>query len=112
MWEQAYVYAVILPNPTGQALSQQVIKGLNANNTAVVSQSYVSVLSDPSGVANLTFTLLNDNSSYTVFISAECVLPFTPRLAFSNSDVLSVQVQTKVNLNLMRNSERAVEIIE
>ena len=85
MWEQAYVYAVILPNPTNQSLSSQVIKGLKTDNTPVVNQSYVAILSDPSGTANLTFTLLKDNTSYTVFISAECVLPFTPRLAFNNT---------------------------
>jgi hypothetical protein len=112
MWEQAYVYAVILPNPTNQTISSQVIKGLNTDNTPVVNQSYVAILSDQSGTANLTFTLLKENTSYTVFISAECVLPFTPRLAFNNTDVISVQAQTQLNLNLMKNEKQVVKVLE
>jgi hypothetical protein len=104
MWEQAYVYAVILLNPTARPLSSQVIHGLDASHYAVAT-------TDPSGIAKLSFTLLNDNSSYTVFISAECVLPFKPRLALGDSEVLSVGLQTKVNLNLMKNEKDAVSVI-
>lgn len=104
MWDQSILYGIMLPNPTNRPQSQQVIKGLDANNKAVVSQSYVSILSDASGVGYLSFTLLNDNTNYTVFVSAECVLPFTPRLALNDSEVLELQVTTKVNLNLMKNS--------
>jgi hypothetical protein len=89
MWEQAYVYAVILLNPTARPLSSQVIHGLDASNKAVATQHYAVATTDPSGIAKLSFTLLNDNSSYTVFISAECVLPFKPRLALGDSEVLS-----------------------
>jgi hypothetical protein len=46
MWEQAYVYAVIVQNPTNRTLSSQVIRGLNANNLPVISQNYVSALTD------------------------------------------------------------------
>lgn len=102
---------MILPNPTNTTLSKQVIRGLDANNLPAVNQSYVSVLSDTSGVAYLNFTLLKDNTQYTIFVSAECVLPFTPRLAFSDSEVLSLPVQTKVNLNLMKNADQAVSVI-
>lgn len=78
MWEQAYVYAIIVPNPTPQALSSQVIHGLSGTNTPVVSQNYATAITDADVTANLTFTLLTDDCSYSVFISADCVDPFTP----------------------------------
>lgn len=94
-----------MPNPTNNTLSKQVINGLDASNVAVVSQHYAAVTTDQSGIANLTFTLLSDNTSYTVFVSAECVLPFQPRLAFADTEVYAVPAQTKLNLNLMKNKD-------
>lgn len=99
-------------NPTNKTLSSQAINGSDANNNPVVSQHYAAVTSDLSGVAVLNFTLLTDNSSYTIFISATCVLPFVPRLSLSDSEVMSISAQTKINLNLKRNQDQAVSVIK
>lgn len=111
-WEQAYVYGVIIADPTNRTLSSQVINGSDANNNAVVSQHYSAVTSDTSGVAILTFTLLSDNTSYTVFISASCVLPFVPRLSLSDSEVVSVSVKTMLNLSLKKNQGQVIDVIK
>ena len=111
-WEHAYVYGVIIANPTNRTLSSQVINGSDANNNAVVSQFYSAVTSDTSGVALLTFNLLADNSSYTVFISASCVLPFVPRLSLSDDEVVSVSVKTMLNLSLKKNQGQVIDVIK
>lgn len=111
-WEQAYVYAVIIANPTNRTLSSQVINGSDANNNAVVSQHYSAVTSDTSGVATLTFTLLTDNTYYTVFVSASCVLPFVPRVSLSDSEVVSVSTKTMPNLSLKKNQGQVVDVIK
>jgi len=59
----------------------------------------------------MTFTLLNDNTSYTIFVTAECLLPFQPRLSLDNNQILSQKVTTQVNLNLMKNQNEAFNVI-
>jgi hypothetical protein len=63
-WAPAFVYSVIRESPTVGLLSAQVINGLDENNTAVVTQHYANVTTDDSGLAEITFKLLNDNSTY------------------------------------------------
>lgn len=89
-------------------MSSQVINGLDANNNLLVTQQFSNVTSDSDGLAILTFSLLNDNTTYSIYISAECVLPFQPRLRLDDSAILSAQVTTPLNLNLMKNSDKAV----
>lgn len=111
-WEQSKVYAEIVPNPTNATLSSQIIAGVDCNNKPVVSQHYFKALTDQNGDVEIKFTLLSDNTTYTVFVTAECVLPFTPRLSLSDSEVMSKVVTTQVNINLMKNKEHAVEVIK
>lgn len=111
-WEQAYVYGVIIPYPTNNTLSSQVINGSDPNNNAVVSQHYSAVTSSTSGVATLTFTLLSDNTYYIVFISASCVLPFVPRLSLSDNEVVSVSTKTMLNLSLKKNQGQVIDVIK
>ena len=83
-WEEAYVYAVILPNPSPTLLSKQVIQGLNGNNSQVLASQYVFTKTNDNGSVTFEFKKLNGNTSYTVHIAAESVLPYKPRLAMTD----------------------------
>lgn len=111
-WGPAFVYAVILENSSSNLLSTQVIHGLNENNTEIIWQHYANVTTDSDGVAVISFKLLNDNSYYTISVSAECQLPFSPRLALSDSSVMKKTFKTMVNPNLSKNQDQAIEVIK
>jgi hypothetical protein len=69
-WEEAYVYAVILPTPSPNLLSNQVISGLDYNNNPVLVSQYVSTQTNVNGSVEFSFIKLNGNTSYVVHISA------------------------------------------
>ena len=110
-WDPAFVYAVILENDNNPLLSAQVIKGLNENNTQVITQHYVNVTSDVNGFALITFQLLKDNSTYKISVSAECPLPYGPRLALSDTNVLTASFNTTINPNLHKNKDAVISSI-
>lgn len=110
-WAPAFVYAVVRKSATVNLLSEQVINGLDENNSPVVTQHYANVTTDDSGLASITFRLLDDNSTYQISVSAECPLPYSPRLALSNSQVLKTSFLTPLNPNLIRNKEEAIAAI-
>jgi hypothetical protein len=60
----------MLKNPTNRPSSSQIIEGLDANNKKLADQHHAYVITDENGNFNLSFTLLDDNTSYTVFITA------------------------------------------
>ena len=64
--------------------------------------------SNDNGQASITFTLLTDNTTYQIFVSAECPLPFEPRLALADNQVLTTTITTQLNPNLIRNQEQAI----
>lgn len=101
-----------IKNSKKKPLSSQIAKGLDSDNNKLVDQQFVFTTTNSEGVANLTFTLLDDNSTYTVYITAECVLPFTPRIRLSDAEVLSVVIATKLNLNLKKNEDQAKEYLK
>lgn len=106
-WDQAYVFAIIVPTSNLTALSSQIIAGVDPTNIAVASQHYVSTQTDENGTSTFSFTLLSDETNYTIFVSAQCVLPYTPRVQLGDNETLSLNVTTQVNLNLMKNQDRA-----
>ena len=88
MWEQAYVYGVIVEAPSNNLLSAQIIGGYNQDNQAVDSQHFSGkVITNSSGSGEMTFTLLNSNTTYLIFVSAESPTPFQPRLTVPDSAV-------------------------
>lgn len=66
--------------------------------------NYYTATSDSSGTAELSFSLLKSDTNYSLFVSAESVVPYKPRLRIPDSDVERMDVRTGSNLNLM-NSE-------
>ena len=93
-------------------LSVQVINGYDQNNIAVDGQHYSSATTDGSGSVELEFTLLVPNTSYIIFVSAEGVVPYTPRLQLPDAQVQRKEVQTGVNMNLMDSRETIIESLE
>lgn len=110
-WEEAFVYAVVLENDNSTLLSAQVINGLNENNTNVIIQHYINITTDSTGSAKITFNLLTDNSTFYISVSAECPLPYAPRLALADSNVLTASFSTPMNPNLMKNQQNVVSYI-
>jgi hypothetical protein len=105
------VYGVILPAPSASLLSKQVISGFDGSNTAVAASQYISTQTNLNGSVTLQFKKLNGNVSYVVHISAESILPYTPRLAMTDSEVVHINVTTMPNLNLRNSQQRIVEIL-
>jgi hypothetical protein len=110
-WGRVFVHAVILQNVTGKPLSSQIIGGLDQNNDPVTIQHHINVTSDNSGLANFTFTLLSDNATYSIFVSAENPLPFLPRLSLPDDKVLTISLRTPINPNLQKNKNEAVAAV-
>ena len=109
MWDQSIVYAVIVPEPTEDLLSAQIAEGYDAENVPVQAEHFASGTTDDSGLIDLTFTLLSDSTNYTVFFTAECVLPYEPRIRIEDDEVRQVNFKTRKNLNLMNAEENVVE---
>jgi hypothetical protein len=107
-WGQAFVYAVILENSTATLTSNQIINGLNENNTAVITQHYKNVTTDAKGSVQISFSLLNDQSQYKIFVSAQSPMPFPPRLSLADSNVMTSTFKTPANPNLIKNELKAV----
>lgn len=103
LWEQAYVYAVIVPTPSNNLLSAQVAQGYDQDNNKLATQYYQFGLTDSAGLIELGFTLLKADTNYRVFVTAECVVPYKPRQRIPDEAVRSVEVKTGVNLNLKGN---------
>lgn len=96
-----------MEKPTQDLLSAQVVQGYDQDNEKVDVQHYSSVTSSSSGTAELEFTLLSSDTDYSIFVSAESVVPYNPRLRVPNEDVEQKDVKTGMNLNLM-NSEESI----
>lgn len=111
-WEEAYVYAVILPVPSANLLSNQVVSGLDNANNKVVASQYVATQTNANGSVEFTINKLNGNTSYVVHISAECVLPYSPRLAMTDSEVVHLPITTYPNLNLHSSSKQLVDVLK
>lgn len=86
-WEVTNIFAIIVPaaSSTQNALSSQILAGMDQSNTAVVAQHYISIQSDDSGSATFKFTNLKDNTQYNIYLTAQCVLPYNPRLQLSDA---------------------------
>jgi hypothetical protein len=111
-WSPAYVYAVILPTPSADLLSNQIVSGLDDKNNKVVASQYISTQTNMNGSVEFTFNKLNGNTSYTIHISAECVLPYTPRIAMTDSEVVHLPINTFPNLNLHKSSTQMVDVLK
>lgn len=70
LWEQAYVYAVIVPTPTNNLLSAQIAGGYDQDNNKVATQHFRTSITDGSGYVELEFTLLKSDTSYKVYVTA------------------------------------------
>lgn len=102
---------MILPAPSATLLSKQVIGGLDGSNNAVAASQYISTQTDSNGSVSLKFSKLNGNVSYVVHISAESVLPYTPRLSMTDSEVVHLPLTTMPNLNLRSSQQNIVNIL-
>lgn len=102
-WETANVSGIAVPIPASKPYSSQISNALDSKNNPVPSQHFSNVISIESGVALLTFTQLTENTTYAIYITAACVIPFKPALLLSDSEVVSIQAHTEVDLNLMKN---------
>ena len=102
-WSKAFVYAVIIENAKANLTSDQIINGLDENNTAVIPQHYKNVTSKNRGFVTIGFNLLKDQTNYTIFVSAESPMPYPPRLALDDTQVLNKFITTPRNTNLMKN---------
>ena len=89
-------------------MSEQIINGLDENNTAVITQHYKNITADSKGRATITFNLLNDKSIYKIFVSAQSPMPFPPRLSLANRNVMTQIFRTPANPNLIKNEQSAV----
>ena len=70
MWDEAIVYAVIVPEPTEDLLSDQIAEGYDAENVPVQTEHFTTGTTDIEGLIDLEFTLLSDSTNYTVFVTA------------------------------------------
>lgn len=61
LWDQAYVYSVIVPVPTDDLLAAQIIGGYDHDNNPVSTQHYKSSITDAHGYVELEFSLLESN---------------------------------------------------
>ena len=101
------VYAVIRKNTTAALTSSQVINGLDENNKAVISQHFKKVVNyGKRGEARIIFNLLDDFSNYTISVSADDNMPFKPRLALDDSQVMTATFTTRINPNVMKNADQ------
>ena len=75
-------------------------------------QHYSSVITDDSGSVQLEFTLLNPNTSYSIFVSAEGVVPYSPRLQLPDAQVQRKDVRTAVNMNLMNSKTTILDSLD
>lgn len=48
----------------------------------------------------MEFTILEPNTEYKIFVSAESVVPYKPRQRISDNNVRSITIKTAENLNL------------
>ena len=58
MEEQSIVYAVIVEKPTENLTSEQIIDGVNADNTPLIPQHIASGTTNKKGKITLDFSLL------------------------------------------------------
>lgn len=98
---------MIVPIPTNNLLSAQVAGGFDQDNNKVITQHFQYAVTDTKGYVELEFTLLEANTSYSVFMTAENVVPYQPRQRIADADVQSLEIKTGVNLNL-KDSEKTV----
>lgn len=98
--------------PSENLLSKQIIQGLNDKNLAVVPSRYISTQTNANGSVVLTFNRLNGNTSHIIHISAECVLPYNPRLAMTDSEVLHIPIKTVANLNLRNGQTELITVLD
>ena len=49
----------------------------------------------------MTFTLLDGESNYSIFITAECILPYVPKLKLEDANVKKIDVRTPKNYNFV-----------
>lgn len=59
----------------------------------------------------MTVSLLKDNSNYTIYVSAESPMPYPPRLALDDANVLSKTFSTQYNPNLLQNEAHVVDTV-
>ena len=85
MWQQAIVYGVIVDATSADLLSVQIAEGYNADNIKVDPEHYSFGTTDSKGKINLNFTLLEGKKKYKVYVTAESVVPYTPRIRLSDS---------------------------
>ena len=110
-WNPAFVYAVVLKDSKTMLTSSQVINGLDENNTAVIKQHYRNVTTDRKGYVDISLNLLQDNSNYTVYVSAESPMPYPPRLGLADANVLTRTFTTQFDPNLVKNDATVVETV-
>jgi hypothetical protein len=89
-WETANVSGIAVPIPANKPFSSQIANALDSNNNIVPTQHFSNVISIESGVGVLTFTQLRENTTYAIYITASCVIPFKPALLLSDSEVASI----------------------
>lgn len=74
-----------------------------------MNQHKSNVITDSKGDFNVSFSLLDDDSNYTVYITATALISFEQKISLNDDEVMSVPLKTTVNLNLMKNKGRVVE---
>jgi hypothetical protein len=84
------VSGIAVPIPANKPFSSQIANALDSNNNIVPTQHFSNVISIESGVGVLTFTQLRENTTYAIYITASCVIPFKPALLLSDSEVASI----------------------
>lgn len=109
MEEESTVYAVIVKNSTENLQTDQIIEGLNASNEAIDIEHIASGTTNSFGQINITFTLLDGETNYSIFITAECILPYVPKLKLEDANVKRIDVTTHKNYNFVQNQEGLVE---
>lgn len=57
----------------------------------------------------MNFTALTGKTDYKIFITAECVLPYIPRVRLSDNQIRIVEGTTPENLNLIDTKEDIVD---
>ena len=106
--ESAYIYAVIVKDSTETPLVDQIIAGKDAENNLLTEGKSVVGLTNENGAISLDFNLLDEDSDYVVYVTAESVVPFATRSRLADSDTVSINVKTKRNMNLKRNRDNVV----
>lgn len=112
LWEQAYIYAVIVPTPTNDLLSAQIAGGYDQDNNKVAAQHFKSSITSSEGYVELEFTLLQSDTSYKVYVTAESLVPYEPRQRMPDTEVRSILIKTGQNLNLKDSEELIVAKIK